>query len=60
VLGIGPASLFSDWWHEMATTVKPAFLATMGVAAAWFGIIAWVKSSFPASPRWLRIITWTN
>ncbi|MFO1512008.1 MAG: hypothetical protein U1F83_03695, partial [Verrucomicrobiota bacterium] len=35
VLGIGLASLFSDWSHEMATTVMPAFLATMGVAAFW-------------------------
>src|SRR5690348_14769974 len=38
-LGIGLASLFSDWSHEMATTLLPAFLATMGVAAAWLGII---------------------
>jgi MFS family permease len=33
------ASLFSDWSHEIATTVLPAFLATMGVAAAWLGLI---------------------
>src|SRR5258706_11469277 len=39
VLGIGLASLFSDWSHEIATTVLPTFLATMGVAAAWLGII---------------------
>jgi len=39
VLGIGLASLFSDWAHEIATTVLPAFLATMGVAAAWLGLI---------------------
>jgi hypothetical protein len=37
VLGIGLASLFADWSHEIATTVMPAFLARMGVAAAWFG-----------------------
>ena len=43
VLGIGLASLFSDWSHEMATTVLPAFLATMGVAAAWLGIIEGVS-----------------
>jgi len=30
VLGIGLASLFSDWSHEIATTVMPAFLATAG------------------------------
>lgn len=39
VLGIGLASLFSDWSHEIATTVMPAFLASMGVAAAWIGLI---------------------
>jgi len=39
VLGIGLASLFSDWSHEIATTVLPAFLASMGAAAAWLGVI---------------------
>lgn len=43
VLGIGLASLFSDWAHEIATTVMPAFLATMGVAAAWLGVIEGVS-----------------
>jgi MFS family permease len=43
VLGIGLASLFSDWSHEIATTLMPAFLATMGVAAAWLGIIEGVS-----------------
>ena len=39
VLGIGLASLFSDWSHEIATAVLPAFLGSLGVAAAWLGII---------------------
>src|SRR6266404_7593361 len=43
VLGIGLASLLSDWSHETATTVLPAFLATMGVAAAWLGVIEGVS-----------------
>lgn len=43
VFGIGLASLFSDWSHEIATTVMPAFLATMGVAAAWLGLIEGVS-----------------
>src|SRR5512143_1271092 len=43
VLGIGLASLFSDWSHEIATAVLPAFLATMGVAAAWLGLIEGVS-----------------
>lgn len=43
VLGIGLASLFSDWSHEIATTVMPAFLATMSVAAFWVGLIEGVS-----------------
>jgi MFS family permease len=43
VLGIGLASLFSDWSHEVATALLPTFLATMGVAAAWLGIIEGVS-----------------
>lgn len=43
VLGIGLASMFSDWSHEIATTVMPAFLATMGVAAFWVGLIEGVS-----------------
>jgi MFS family permease len=39
VLGIGLASLCSDWSHEIATTVLPAFLATLGGAAVWLGLI---------------------
>jgi MFS family permease len=43
VVGIGLASLFSDWSHEIATTILPAFLASMGVAAAWLGLIEGVS-----------------
>jgi MFS family permease len=43
VLGIALASLFSDWSHEIATAVMPAFLATMGVAALWLGVIEGVS-----------------
>jgi MFS family permease len=44
VLGIGLASLFSDWSHEIATTVLPAFLAMLGAsAAAWLGLIEGVS-----------------
>lgn len=39
VIGIGLASLFSDWSHETATTILPAFLASLGAAAAWLGLI---------------------
>ena len=43
VLGIGLASLLSDWSHEIATTLMPAFLASMGVAALWVGLIEGVS-----------------
>ncbi len=39
VLGVGLASLFSDWSHEIATAALPAYLATLGVAAVWLGLI---------------------
>jgi hypothetical protein len=29
-LGIGLTSLFSDWSHKIATTILPAFLASLG------------------------------
>ena len=43
MLGIGLASLFSDWSHEIATAALPAYLATLGVAAAWLGVIEGVS-----------------
>ena len=43
VLGVGLASLFSDWSHEIATAALPAFLASLGVAAAWLGVIEGVS-----------------
>ena len=43
VLGIGLASLLSDTSHEIATAIMPAFLATMGAAAAWLGLIEGVS-----------------
>jgi len=38
VIGIGLASLFSDWSHKIVTTVLPRFLATLGAAAIWLGL----------------------
>ena len=35
MFGIGLASLFSDWSHEIATAVLPEFLASLGITAAW-------------------------
>jgi MFS family permease len=39
VLGVGLTSLFSDWSHELATAVLPAFLATIGAGPVWLGAI---------------------
>jgi MFS family permease len=39
VLGIGLASLFSDWGHEAATAILPAFLASLGAPAVALGVI---------------------
>ncbi len=39
VFGIGMASLFSDLSHETATSLLPALLASMGVAAGALGTI---------------------
>jgi len=39
VLGIGLTSLFSDWSHEIATAVLPAFLAAIGAGPVWLGAI---------------------
>ena len=46
VIGIGLASLFSDASHEMATSLLPAFLATIGVAAGWLGLIEGISDGF--------------
>lgn len=65
VLGIGLASLFSDWGHEAATAILPAFLATLGAPAIALGIIEGVSdglSSFAKlaggwiadRPRWRK------
>lgn len=39
VLGVGLTSLFSDWSHETATTILPAFLTSLGVGPGWLGAI---------------------
>lgn len=39
VLGVGLTSLLSDWSHEIATAILPAFLAAIGAGPAWLGAI---------------------
>src|SRR5450755_1559586 len=43
VLGIGLASLFSDWGHEAATAILPAFLASLGAPTFALGVIEGVS-----------------
>jgi MFS family permease len=43
VLGIGLASLFSDSGHEAATSILPAFLASLGAPAFALGVIEGVS-----------------
>lgn len=43
VLGIGLASLFSDWGHEAATAILPAFLASLSAPAYALGVIEGVS-----------------
>jgi MFS family permease len=46
VLGIGLASLFSDWGHEAATSILPAFLASLGAPAIALGVIEGISDGF--------------
>jgi len=43
VLGIGLASLFSDWGHEAASSILPAFLASLGAPPIALGVIEGVS-----------------
>src|SRR6202522_986870 len=42
-LGLGLGSLFSDWGHETATAILPAFLASIGARPVALGIIEGVS-----------------
>lgn len=45
VLGIGLASLFSDWGHEAATAILPRFLIALGAPALALGVIEGVSDA---------------
>jgi len=51
VLGIGLASLFSDWSHEMATAVMPAFSQRWAWRRRGLALLKEFQTGFPASPR---------
>ncbi len=46
VLGVGLTSLFSDWSHETATAILPAFLAAIGAGPVWLGAIEGIADGF--------------
>jgi MFS family permease len=53
VLGIGCASLFSDWSHEIASTLMPAYVASLGLSAFWLGAIEGCADGISCAARLL-------
>jgi MFS family permease len=51
VLGIGIASFFSDLSHETVTSVLPALLASMGVAAGALGTVEGVADGLSSAAK---------
>jgi MFS family permease len=51
VIGIGLASLFSDTSHETVTVLLPAFLASLGAAAAALGMIEGVADGLSSAAK---------
>ncbi len=50
-VGVGLTSLFSDWSHETATTVLPAFLAGLGAGPGWLGLIEGVADGLSSGAK---------
>jgi MFS family permease len=59
VLGVGLTSLASDWGHEMATAVLPAFLISIGAGPAWLGAIEGVADGLSSFTK-LAAGHWTD
>jgi MFS family permease len=59
VLGVGLTSLASDWSHEMATAVLPAFLISIGAGPAWLGVIEGVADGLSSFTK-LAAGHWTD
>src|SRR5260370_7927 len=56
VVGVGLTSLFSDWSHETATAVLPAFLAAIGAGPGWLGAIEGIAAGHSYSKVFLRTL----
>lgn len=59
VLGVGLTSLMSDWSHEMATAVLPAFLLALGAGPGWLGAIEGVADGLSSFTK-LAAGYWTD
>src|SRR5579862_899205 len=59
VLGVGLTSLMSDWSHEMATSVLPAFLVALGAGPGWLGAIEGVADGLSSFTK-LAAGYWTD
>ena len=59
VLGVGLTSLMSDWSHEMATAVLPAFLVALGAGPGWLGAIEGVADGLSSFTK-LAAGYWTD
>jgi MFS family permease len=59
VLGVGLTSLMSDWSHEMATAVLPAFLTALGAGPGWLGAIEGVADGLSSFTK-LAAGHWTD
>ncbi len=58
-LGVGLASLFSDWSHEVATAILPAFLASLGAGPGWLGAIEGIADGLSSVTK-LAAGHWTD
>ena len=52
-VGIGFTSLLSDWSHEIATSVLPALLASLGAGPGWLGAIEGVADGLSSVTKLL-------
>jgi len=59
VLGVGLTSLMSDWSHEMATAVLPAFLVALGAGPGWLGAIEGIADGLSSFTK-LAAGYWTD
>lgn len=53
VLGVGLTSLLSDWSHEAATAILPAFLAVIGAGPVWLGAIEGISDGLSSFTKLL-------